>query len=55
MMAINMKNFQNHIKGGFVKIRKFTLVIIPVIFPKNDNLGLELKILNFFRIEPRLC
>ena len=44
MMTIFMKNSKNHIKGEFVKIQKFILVIILVIFPqkwqfrlKNEN------------------
>ena len=26
-----------------------------LIFPQNDNLGLEMKILKFLRIQPRYC
>ena len=36
------ENRVNHVYGEFVKIRKFTLVIISVIFPKNGNLGLKI-------------
>ena len=43
-MAISVENFKNHIKGEFVKIRKFVLVIIFVIFPQNDNLDENLEI-----------
>ena len=29
------QNFKNHIKGEFVKIREWNLLIIFVIFPQN--------------------
>ena len=45
IIVIFGKNSKNYIQGEFVKIREFALVIIFVIFPQNDNLGL--KILNF--------
>ena len=50
IMAILVKILKNHIKGGFFKIWKFTLVQIFVIFPRNNNLGL--KNLKFLRIQP---
>ena len=49
IMAFFMKNFENHFKGGFIKIRKFILVIIFVIF---DDLDLKIKISKFLGIEP---
>ena len=38
-IAIFVKNFKNHVWGEFVKIREFTLIVIFLIFPQNDNLG----------------
>ena len=35
-----------------MKIREFTLARIFVIFPQNDNLGFEMKILKFLGIQP---
>ena len=49
IMVFFKKNFENHLKGGFIKIRKFILVIIFVIF---DDLNLEIKISKFLGIEP---
>ena len=49
-MVIFEKNFEYHKSGEFVKVRKFTLVII-VICPKNDNFGLKMKILKFLGIQ----
>ena len=40
-MAVFVENFRNHVKGESLKILEFTLVIIFVIYPKNDNLGLN--------------
>ena len=44
-MAIFVKNSKNHIiydiKGEFVKIREFILVIIYVIFPQKSQFRLE--------------
>ena len=42
---------KNHKKGEFVKIKEFTLVIIFAIFLKNDNLGLNTKILYYLGIQ----
>ena len=38
--------------GGFAKIREFFLVIIVIILPQNDNLGLEMKVYKFLGIQP---
>ena len=35
-----------------LKIQEFTLVIVLVVFSKNDNLGLRLKILEFLGTQP---
>jgi len=41
IMALFVKKIENHMKGEFVKIEEFTLVIIFVIFLQNVNLGLK--------------
>ena len=45
VMAGFLKNAENH-------IHEFTLVIICMIFPENDKLGLKLKVLEFFENQP---
>ena len=47
-----MKNFENQIWSEFVKFQEFTLIIIFMIFPQNDNLSLQMKILSFLGIQP---
>ena len=42
------ENRENHIKGEFVQIREFTLVIIFMIFHQNDNWGLKMEIWKSF-------
>ena len=49
-MTIFIKNCKNHKWDEFVKIQEFTLVI----FPKNINLGLQMKVLKFLGIQPRI-
>ena len=34
-------------KGPFLKIQEFSLVMISLIFPQDDNLGLKMTILKF--------
>ena len=36
----------------FVRIQEFTPVFTVVIFPQNDNSGLDMKILKFLGIQP---
>ena len=36
----------------WIKIRESNMVVIIVIFPKNENLGLKIKILKFLGIQP---
>ena len=46
-------NRKNHIKGEFLKIREFSLVIRFVTFPlKNVSFGLKMKVLKFHGIQP---
>ena len=37
----------------FRKIREFSQVIIFVILPQNDSLGLKIKVVKFLEIQPR--
>ena len=46
------ENRESHIKGEFVKIGEFTLVLNCVIIPENGNLGLKMKNLKFLGIQP---
>ena len=41
IMTFFVKIIEIHVKGDFVKIQEFTLVMIFVIFIKNDDLGLK--------------
>ena len=42
------------IKGEFVKIENFPLVIIFFDFLNNDNLGLKMNVLKFLGIQPNI-
>ena len=53
-MAILVKNFKNHIKGEFVKIRDFILVIIFCDFRQKWLFRLVMKIFKFLGIHPTL-
>ena len=37
----------------FRKIQEFSQVIIFVILPQNDSLGLKIKVVKFLEIQPR--
>ena len=50
-ITILKKNFKNIILGEFVKIRKFTLVILFVIHPKNNFFEARNGILKFLGME----
>ena len=39
-------------RGEFVKIQELVVVIISVIFPQKQHLGLKVKILKFLVIQP---
>ena len=48
-MTFYFKNLKNHLEGEYVQIQEYDLIILFVIFLKNDSLGMKMKVLKISR------